>query len=66
VSEAATTCSTGAELMRAARWFEAHGNVIAAICTYREVIRAGVEPAAAEARLRIATLARDSEMIPPA
>jgi hypothetical protein len=61
MSEAATAFSTSAELMGAARWYEAHGNVIAAICTYREVIRAGVEPAAAEARLRVAALARGSE-----
>jgi hypothetical protein len=55
--DAATTSPSGAELMRVARLFEARGNIIAAICTYHEVICAGVEPAAAAARLRVAALA---------
>ncbi len=61
MSEAATTFSSGAGLMEAARWFEDQGNVIVAICVYREVIRAGVEPAAADARLRVAMLAGGPE-----
>ncbi len=63
--DTATTSPGGAELLRVARGFEAHGNIIAAICTYREVIRAGVEPAADAARLRVAALAGASMPAPP-
>ncbi len=45
------------EHLRIARLLDAHGDVVGAICAYTEVIRDGVEPAATEARLRIASLA---------
>jgi hypothetical protein len=37
---------------------EAHGDAIGAILAYREVIRDGTEPHAADARLRVEALAR--------
>jgi len=46
------------EHLRIARLLDAHGDVIGAICAYREVMRAGPEAAATEALLRIAALAR--------
>jgi hypothetical protein len=46
------------EHLRIARLLDAHGDVIAAICAYREVMREGPESAAAEALLRISALAR--------
>lgn len=46
------------EHLRIARLLDAHGDTVGAICAYREVIRDGVEPAATEARHRIALLAR--------
>ncbi|MFZ0130399.1 MAG: hypothetical protein WAL77_13360 [Candidatus Dormiibacterota bacterium] len=49
---------TSLEHLRIARLLDAHGDVIAAICAYREVMREGSETAAAEALLRIAALAR--------
>jgi len=48
------------EHLRIARLLDAHGEVIAAICAYREVVRQGPEPAATEAAYRIAVLARRS------
>jgi hypothetical protein len=47
-----------AEQLRIARLLEAHGDAIGAILAYREVIREGLEPAAHDARLRVAALAR--------
>jgi hypothetical protein len=55
--EPATRMST-AEYLRLARLLEAHGDPIGAILAYREVIRAGAEPAASEARRSVAVLAR--------
>jgi hypothetical protein len=52
------TRTTAAELLRVARLLEAHGDAIGAILAYREVIRAGVEPAAMEARRAVVVLAR--------
>jgi hypothetical protein len=46
------------EHLRIARLLDANGDVIAAICAYREVVRQGPEPAASEAVDRIAALAR--------
>ncbi|HVC42480.1 MAG TPA: hypothetical protein VND54_10935 [Candidatus Saccharimonadales bacterium] len=46
------------EHLRIARLLDAHGDVIGAICAYREAMREGPEAAAAEALLRIADLAR--------
>jgi hypothetical protein len=55
-------CNPGSALehLRIARLLDAHGDVIAAICAYAEVIRDGPEHAAAEALLRIAALARQA------
>jgi hypothetical protein len=47
-----------AEQLRIGRLLEAHGDPIGAILAYREVIREGIEPAAHDARLRVAALAR--------
>ncbi len=49
---------TVAEHLRIARLLEVHGDAIGAVLAYREVIRAGVEPAATEARRSVAVLAR--------
>ncbi|MHB8489827.1 MAG: hypothetical protein ACYDCS_11560 [Candidatus Dormibacteria bacterium] len=46
------------EHLRIARLLDAHGDVIGAICAYREAMREEPEAAAAEALLRIADLAR--------
>ena len=46
------------EHLRVARLLDAHGEVIAAICAYREVVRQGPEADATEAVHRIAALAR--------
>lgn len=46
--------------LRIARLLDAHGDVIAAICAYSEVIREGPEHEAAEALLRIDALARQA------
>jgi hypothetical protein len=56
----------GIEQLRIARVFEAHGDNIGAILAYGEVIRDGVEPAAHDARLRVAALARDTDPRDPA
>jgi hypothetical protein len=45
---------------------EAHGDAIGAILAYREVIREGIEPAARDARLRVAALARRARPADPA
>jgi hypothetical protein len=50
--------TTTAEHLRVARLLEAHGDAIGAVLAYREVIAAGVEPAATEARRCVALLAR--------
>jgi hypothetical protein len=52
------TRATAAEHLRLARLLEAHGDAIGAVLAYREVINAGVEPAATEARRSVLTLAR--------
>ena len=46
------------EHLRIARLLEANGDVIAAICAYREVAREGSSAAASEALQRIRALAR--------
>ena len=56
--EAAHTRTSALEHLRIARLLDAHGDVIAAICAYREVMREGPEDAANEALLRIAALSR--------
>jgi hypothetical protein len=56
--EAARTRTSASEHLRIARLLDAHGDVIAAICAYREVMREGPEAAANEALLRIAALSR--------
>jgi hypothetical protein len=56
--EASRTRTSTLEHLRIARLLDAHGDVIAAICAYREVMRDGPEAAATEALLRIAALAR--------
>jgi hypothetical protein len=52
------TRGSAPEHLRIARLLEAHGDVIGAICAYREAMREGPETAATEALLRIAALAR--------
>src|ERR1700730_17923151 len=52
--EASGTRSSALEHLRIARLLDAHGDVIGAICAYREVMREGPEAAATEALLRIA------------
>ena len=56
--EPSGTRSSALEHLRIARLLDAHGDVIGAICAYREVMREGPEAAATEALLRIAVLAR--------
>jgi hypothetical protein len=46
------------EHLRIARLLEAHGDVIGAICAYREAAREGCGAAVSEALVRIAALAR--------
>jgi len=58
MSEPPRTRTSVHEHLRIARLLDAHGDVIGAICAYREVMRAGPEAAATEALLRIAALAR--------
>jgi hypothetical protein len=58
MSDALHTRRNALEHLRIARLLDAHGDVIAAICAYREVVRQGPEPAATEAEHRIAELAR--------
>ena len=58
------TVTTAAEQLRVARLLEAHGDAIGAVLAYREVICAGIEPAAAEARRSVATLARRASAAP--
>jgi hypothetical protein len=58
VGEAIGVDRTTQEHLRIARLLDAHGDVIGAICAYREVIREGSDGAAREARHRIAALAR--------
>jgi hypothetical protein len=58
MGEATGVERTTPENLRIARLLDAHGDVIGAICAYREVIREGSDAAAGEARHRIAALAR--------
>jgi len=58
MNDAAVTGRTAAaEHLRVGRLLEAHGDAIGAILAYREAIREGVEPEAAEARIRVRQLA---------
>jgi hypothetical protein len=56
--------TTAAEHLRIARLLEAHGDAIGAVLAYREVICAGIEPAATEARRCVALLARRAAPAP--
>ena len=56
--EAAHTRTSALEHLRIARLLDANGDVIAAICAYREVAREGSSAAASEALQRIRALAR--------
>jgi len=58
VSEAIGVRRAALEHLRIARLLEANGDVIAAICAYREVARQGSSAAASEALQRISALAR--------
>jgi hypothetical protein len=53
------------EQLRVARLLEEHGDAIGAVLAYREVICAGVEPAATEARRSVAVLARRAARATP-
>ena len=54
------TTATINEQLRIARLLDEHGDAIGAVLAYREVICAGIEPAATEARRSVAVLARRS------
>ena len=58
MSEASRSHRSALEQLRIARLLDAHGDVIGAICAYREVVRAGSGAEASEALLRVAALAR--------
>jgi hypothetical protein len=58
MTEAISVRRTAVEHLRIARLLDANGDVIAAICAYREVVREGSGTAASEALQRIAALAR--------
>ena len=58
MNDAPGTRTHAAEQLRIGRLLEDHGDPIGAILAYREVIREGTEPAAQDARLRVAALAR--------
>lgn len=58
VRDAPQTRQRGLDHLRVARLLEANGDVIGAICAYREAMREGPASAATEALLRIADLAR--------
>lgn len=58
MSEAIGVRPLALEHLRIARLLDAHGDVIGAICAYREVVRAGSGAQASEALRRIAALAR--------
>jgi hypothetical protein len=58
MTEAISVRRTAVEHLRIARLLDANGDVIAAICAYREVVREGSGAAASEALQRIAALAR--------
>jgi len=58
MSDAPGVRTHATEQLRIGRLLEAHGDAIGAILAYREVIREGIEPAAHDARLRVAALAR--------
>jgi hypothetical protein len=58
MTEALTIRRGAEEHLRIARLLDAHGDVIAAICAYREAAREGSDTAVTEALARIAVLAR--------
>jgi hypothetical protein len=58
MSEAIGVRPQALEHLRIARLLDAHGDVIGAICAYREVVRAGSSAESSEALQRIAALAR--------
>jgi hypothetical protein len=58
VNEAIGVRRAALEHLRIARLLEANGEVIAAICAYREVARDGSAAAASEALERITAIAR--------
>jgi hypothetical protein len=58
MTEAISVRRTAVEHLRIARLLDANGDVIAAICAYRDVVREGPGAAASEALQRIAALAR--------
>ncbi len=58
MTEALTIRRSAQEHLRIARLLDAHGDVIGAICAYREVAREGSDAAVSEALARIADLAR--------
>jgi hypothetical protein len=58
MADVLTIRRTADEHLRIARLLDAHGDVIGAICAYREAARQGSEAAVTEALARIAALAR--------
>ena len=58
MTEVLTIRRSAREHLRIARLLDAHGDVIGAICAYREVAREGSDAAVSEALARIADLAR--------
>jgi hypothetical protein len=60
MNHAAGVRTATTERMRVARLLEAHGDAVGAVLAYGEVIRAGIEPDATEARLRVGALARQA------
>jgi hypothetical protein len=58
MTEALKIRRSALEHLRIARLLDAHGDVIGAICAYREAAREGSGEAVSEALVRIAALAR--------
>jgi hypothetical protein len=58
MSDALKIRRSAQEHLRIARLLDAHGDVIGAICAYREAAREGSGSAVSEALVRIAALAR--------
>jgi hypothetical protein len=58
MTEALKIRRSALEHLRIARLLDAHGDVIGAICAYREAAREGSGDAVSEALTRIAALAR--------
>jgi len=56
MSDAVRSRISALEHLRIARLLDAHGDVIAAICAYREVVQEGSDAAVHEALRRIAAL----------